>query len=66
MSDNNAFVLCAAMVVGAILSLAMASMYYRHVERRTAMENGYIQQTLPGKEGVYWVKDGKPMSEKQP
>lgn len=24
---------------------------------RSAIEQGYIQQTLPGTTGVYWVKD---------
>lgn len=47
------FILCAAVVGG--------SAWYNYtvmVVNKTAIEQGYSRQTVPGEEGTHWVKNG--------
>lgn len=57
-----------AIIVLAMCLISGVACYAIHgyrAERQTAIENGYSEQSIVGQSGTYWVKDGKPMGEKQ-
>jgi hypothetical protein len=52
------------LIIGVCITAIVIS--YNHGERmirEKAMEQGYSQQSLPGQNSVYWVKDGKKLDE---
>ena len=46
----------AIVIVAVVASIAQAIAYTLSTTRTAAIEAGLVQGTLPGKEGVYWVR----------
>lgn len=64
MSENASWLIVIAVVAVGIVSLVLISSQYDYMTKRMAMENGYEQSTIQGREGVYWIKSGRVMNEK--
>ena len=43
-------------IIVVILSISVPIAWYYQTTTKAAFENGYSEQTLPGKVGAYWVK----------
>ena len=57
MSSDAKAVVCVACIVGLTI-MFVVGVHHVHDAAVTheAMKNGYVQQQLPGKQGVYWTK----------
>ncbi len=46
--------------IGIVVILVITIVNYQiHITKKNAFENGYSQQVLMGRAGIYWVKDDK-------
>jgi hypothetical protein len=60
MSDEaKCFTVAAICVTACLIAMVVSVQVYYLSVAREAMKGGYSQQTLPGTQGVYWVKDGE-------
>lgn len=64
MSENTSWLIFVGVVAIGIVSLVLISSQYDYMTKRMAMENGYEQATIQGREGVYWIKSGRVLNEK--
>lgn len=49
-------VFCTGLVVLAVLGIAAAFAFNDYFVKAKAFEQGYEQQSIPGQNGVFWVK----------
>ncbi len=57
--DNKTCLIIGLSLTLIVLIVAVANVWYYSDLNRSAMENGYEQRTIPGQDGVYWIKSAK-------
>lgn len=64
MSENTCWLIVVGVVAILIVAMVLICSQYDYMTKRMAMENGYQQSTIQGREGVYWIKSGRVLNEK--